>query len=151
MRCAASARASASAAAVPPEHGRRAAASAPHGAAPPKPAAAQTAHAAALLGAAPGRREALALAAFAAASLAAPRRARAEDDESGVTVAGITGERWNAVDATLRLPSGWARRAGSRAKTGKVLLYTGALRVCGPRGGCVRSRCSRCALAPNTA
>jgi hypothetical protein len=28
------------------------------------------------------------------------------------------------VDATLTLPPGWARRAGSRAKTSKTLLYT---------------------------
>jgi hypothetical protein len=34
------------------------------------------------------------------------------------------GERWNAVDATLSLPAGWARRAGSRPKTTKEVLYT---------------------------
>ena len=34
------------------------------------------------------------------------------------------GERWNAVDATLRLPAGWSRRAGSRPKTSKEVLYT---------------------------
>ncbi len=28
------------------------------------------------------------------------------------------------MPATLRLPAGWARRAGSRAKTSKILLYT---------------------------
>jgi hypothetical protein len=126
MRCAASARASAAAAPVPPDHGRRAAAAPAPASAAPKPAAAHAAHAAALSAAAPGRRAALAAAAFAAASLAAPRRARADDEDGVVTVPGISGERWNAVDATLKLPSGWARRAGSRAKTGKVLLYTGA-------------------------
>ena len=109
LRCAAPARAHAAATPSPAERGGSHAA--PHAAKPAQPL---------------GRRHALAAAAAAAAltGAAAPQSARADEDESVVVVPGIKGERWNAVDATLTLPPGYARRAGSRAKTTKTLLYT---------------------------
>lgn len=74
----------------------------------------------------PGRRQALlsAVALSLCAGSAAPRAALAEDDARVLTFAAIPGERWNAIDATLSLPAGWSRRAGSRPKTGKEVLYT---------------------------
>ena len=73
------------------------------------------------------RRDALALSAalvLLSPSHCQPARADDEADASLLVVPGVPGERWGTVDATLRLPPGWSRRGGSKAKTTKTVLYT---------------------------
>lgn len=119
MRCVSSLRVHASAHAGQSRSSRQAAAGAKSPAAPPHAGAAQESASLAL-----PRREALAAAALSlCAGAVLPRAARADED-SVLTFAAIPGERWNPVDATLSLPAGWARRAGSRPKTSKEVLYT---------------------------
>jgi hypothetical protein len=91
------------------------------------------------------RREALAAAALSLCAGAVLPRAAHADEDSVLTFAAIPGERWNAVDATINLPAGWARRAGSRPKTSKEVLYTDTYVRCAT----VRAQpATRCALTP---